>query len=627
MQNYRNKNKKTPSSKKKGQTNRSALVIVMVFTVAILSAVMMNTKQQVNEIPYSEFLTNLKENKVKTARIINHTTIEGELKPTDKGTRYRTSIPYADFQLVDRLAAAGVRIESGVSYNVGGILISFLPWVVVLFIFWRMFANFQKSASGGNSPFSFGESRARRYDHNDEKKRITFADVAGQKEPKEELQEVVAFLKNPTRFEEIGAKIPKGVLLVGNPGTGKTLLGRAVAGEAQVPFFSISGSDFIEMFAGVGASRVRDLFRKAREAAPCIIFIDEIDAVGRARGSGVGGTHDEREQTLNQMLVEMDGFDGVTGVIVLAATNRPDVLDPALLRPGRFDRQVTIDLPDVKEREEILKIHAKKIKMMSAVNLSRIARSTVGASGADLANIVNESALLAARNDRKEVSDHDLDEAVDKSFMGVARRSRVMSKEELKLTAYHEAGHALLHYYLDHADPIRKVTIVPRGRALGVTFSLPEKDNYSHTKLWFIDRLVIIFGGYAAEQIIFDTVTSGAQGDIQQATAIVRRMVCEWGMGDTVGQLAWGNDSAPMFLGRELATGHHSYSNETASKIDADMNALVSGSLARARQLLTDHKDQLDALAQGLLDQETLNDDEIRTLLGMPNRQPEEILA
>lgn len=602
--------------------NRTAIFFVFMLIMAILGGVMMSGRQQEQSLPYSSFLEYLSKEQVKTARIVNQSQIMGELKSgASKIARYRTTIPYPDWNLVDRLKDAGVIIDSGVSYNVGGMLVSLLPWLVLLLIFWRMFSNMQKNVSG-NSPFSFGESRARRYDET--QKKITFTDVAGQIEAKQELSEVVDFLKDPKRFEEIGARIPRGILLVGYPGTGKTLLGRAVAGEAGVPFFSISGSDFIEMFAGVGASRVRDLFRKGRESAPCIIFIDEIDAVGRARGSGVGGTHDEREQTLNQMLVEMDGFEGYSGVIVLAATNRPDVLDPALLRPGRFDRQVTIDLPDVKEREAILKLHASRVKISTHVDFSRVARSTPGASGADLANIVNEAALLAARDNRKEVEDPDVDEAVDKSFMGVARRSRSMTRKEIHLTAYHEAGHALLHYYLENADPIRKVTIVPRGRALGVTFSLPEKDVYAHTSGWYFDRLVIMFGGYAAEMIVYGVTTSGAQGDISQATSIVRRMVCEWGMGENVGTIAWSNDNEPLFLGKELAM-RHSYSEETASAIDRDMKNIIDRARGKAVEILIEHRDQLDKLTSMLLEKETLNDAEIRQHLDLPERKQEDL--
>ncbi len=615
----RENNARQNAPKKMG--NRTAIFFVFMLILAILGGVMMSGRQQEQVLPYSSFLEYLSKEQVKTARVVNQSQIVGELKSgASKVARYRTTIPYPDWNLIDRLKNAGVIIDTGASYNVGGMLVSLLPWLVLLLIFWRMFSNMQKNVSGG-SPFSFGESRARRYDES--QKKITFADVAGQIEPKQELVEVVDFLKDPKKFEEIGARIPRGILLVGHPGTGKTLLGRAVAGEAGVPFFSISGSDFIEMFAGVGASRVRDLFRKGRESAPCIIFIDEIDAVGRARGSGLGGTHDEREQTLNQMLVEMDGFEGYSGVIVLAATNRPDVLDPALLRPGRFDRQVTIDLPDVKEREEILKLHASKVKMAPNVDLTRIAKSSPGASGADLANIVNEAALLAARDNRKEVIEADIDEAVDKSFMGVARRSRAMTKKELKLTAYHEAGHALLHYYLENADPIRKVTIVPRGRALGVTFSLPDKDVYAHTSDWYFDRLVIMFGGYAAEMLIYGVTTSGAQGDISQATSIVRRMVCEWGMGENVGTIAWGNDNEPLFLGKELAM-RHSYSEQTAAAIDRDMKNIIDKARSKAIQLLTEHRDQLEKLTSLLLEKETLNDAEIRQHLDLPARKQDD---
>ena len=428
------------------------------------------------------------------------------------------------------------------------------------------------------------------------------------------------FLKNPERFTRIGARIPKGVLLVGNPGTGKTLLAKAVAGEAGVPFFHMSGSDFVEMFVGVGASRVRDLFEQGRKNAPCILFIDEIDAVGRTRGSGLGGGHDEREQTLNQLLVEMDGFDTKAGVIIVAATNRPDVLDPALLRPGRFDRQVVVDMPDVREREAILRIHARKVKLADDADLAIIARATPGSSGADLANIVNEAALFAARAGRETVARDDLEEARDKILMGVARKSRVLTDDEKMMTAWHEAGHALLHYYLENADPIHKVTIIPRGQALGLTFSLPEQDRYSRSRAWLMDRLCILYGGFAAEDMTYGDTTTGAQGDIRQATDMARKMVCEWGM-SRLGPVSLGSGDEPIFIGKEIAQ-HKDYSERTADAIDREISGFLQEALDKARDLLKEHKDQLERLTRELFERETLEDADIRTLLGFPPLAP-----
>jgi cell division protease FtsH len=415
----------------------------------------------------------------------------------------------------------------------------------------------------------------------------------------------------------MGAKIPKGVLLVGMPGTGKTLLAKAIAGEAGVPFFHMSGSDFVEMFVGVGASRVRDLFEQGRKNAPCIIFIDELDAVGRTRGAGYGGGHDEREQTLNQMLVEMDGFETKDGVIILAATNRPDVLDPALLRPGRFDRQVVVAMPDIVEREAILTIHATKVPLANDVDIKRLARATPGTSGADLANLVNEAALFAARANRTSVEMQDFEEARDKTLMGVARKSLAISEEEKTATAYHEAGHALLHYHLEHADPLHKVTIIPHGQALGLALSLPEKESFSRTKSWIEDRIVICYGGLAAEKIIYGESTTGVKNDLQQATEMARRMVCEWGMAEETGPITFGQDEEPIFIGKEIAQ-HKDYSEETAKKIDATIHDILGRCMKKAQDILEMHKADLVALAKELIIKETLNDGEIRTLLSLP---------
>jgi cell division protease FtsH len=431
---------------------------------------------------------------------------------------------------------------------------------------------------------------------------------------------VVAFLKNPQKFTKMGARIPKGVLLVGMPGTGKTLMARAVAGEAGVAYFHMSGSDFVEMFVGVGASRVRDLFDQGRRSAPCFIFIAELDAVGRTRGAGYGGGHDEREQTLNQLLVEMDGFDSKDGVIILAATNRPDVLDPALLRPGRFDRQVVVAMPDINEREAILKIHSAKIPLAGNIDLARIARATPGMSGADIANLVNEAALFAARTDKTTVEMGDFEEARDKILMGVARKSLAISDKERRMTAVHEAGHALLHYFLKNADPLHKVTIVPHGRALGMALSLPEEDSYSRTRGWIEDRIAICYGGWIAEKLFYDETTTGTKQDLQQATDMARRMVCEWGMAEELGPVTYGQEDEPIFLGKEIAR-HKDYSEDTAQRIDRAVKRILDAAQKLAASILEEHRDQLEKLADALIARETLIDDEVRTLLGLPPRE------
>jgi len=492
------------------------------------------------------------------------------------------------------------------------ILLEILPWLIGFGFIFFMFRYMQ---GGGNKAFQFGKSKAKRY--HEEGKKVSFADVAGQKDAKYELEEVVAFLKNPQKFTKMGARIPKGVLLVGMPGTGKTLMARSVAGEAGVAFFHMSGSDFVEMFVGVGASRVRDLFDQGRRSAPCIIFIDELDAVGRTRGAGYGGGHDEREQTLNQLLVEMDGFDSKDGVIILAATNRPDVLDPALLRPGRFDRQVMIAMPDIKEREAILQIHSEKIPKCKDVDLVRVARATPGMSGAEIANLVNEAALFAARKDKPEVEMSDFEEARDKILMGVARSTLVISDKERRMTAIHEAGHALLHYFLKNADPLHKVTIVPHGRALGMALSLPQEDSYSRTRGWIEDRIAICYGGWLAEKLFYDETTTGTKQDIQQATDMARHMVCEWGMAEDLGPVAYGQEDEPIFLGKEIAR-HKDYSEETARRIDKAMKDILDKARNEADQIIRQNKDGLEALADALINRETLIDDEVRQILGLP---------
>jgi cell division protease FtsH len=569
----------------------------------------------VREIRYSDFSSYLEQNQIDSVTISDNNVLDIILKgqSSQEPVHLRTRIPYQDPDLLSTLKERGVNISGAATrMNLWRVLIDFLPWIIGFsFIFFMM----RNMPGGGNRAFQFGKSRAKRY--HDEGKKVSFSDVAGQKDAKYELEEVVAFLKNPQKFTKMGARIPKGVLLVGMPGTGKTLMARSVAGEAGVAFFHMSGSDFVEMFVGVGASRVRDLFEQGRKSAPCIIFIDELDAVGRTRGAGYGGGHDEREQTLNQLLVEMDGFDSKDGVIILAATNRPDVLDPALLRPGRFDRQVVVAMPDIKEREAILQIHSAKIPMSEDIDLTRLARATPGMSGADIANLVNEAALFAARKDKPKVEMHDFEEARDKILMGIARKTLVVSDKERRMTAIHEAGHALLHYFLKNADPLHKVTIVPHGRALGMALSLPEEDTYSRTRGWIEDRIAICYGGWLAERLFFNETTTGTKQDIQQATEMARHMVCEWGMADDLGPVAYGQEEEPIFLGKEIAR-HQDYSEETARRIDNAVRDILDRARAEAEGIIREHKEGLEALADALLNRETLVDDEVRQILHLP---------
>ncbi len=501
-------------------------------------------------------------------------------------------------------------LTEGNSNALISLLVNFLPIafiLVLLYIFFR-----QQLRMAGKGAMSFGKSKAKMLAR--DKNKVTFKDVAGVEEAKEEVQEIVEFLKDPKRFQKLGGRIPKGVLMVGSPGTGKTLLARAIAGEADVPFFSISGSDFVEMFVGVGASRVRDMFEQGKKSAPCLIFIDEIDAVGRHRGHGMGGGHDEREQTLNALLVEMDGFDTQDGVIIIAATNRPDVLDPALLRPGRFDRQVTVALPDVKGREEILKVHAKKVKMSDEVDLGVTARGTPGYSGAELANVINEAALLAARRGAKSITQGDLEEARDKVRWGRERRSLAMSDKEKENTAYHEAGHALLGCLMQHTDPLHKVTIIPRGPSLGSTMYLPIEDKYTHRKNELLDRLVMIMGGRIAEDLIFGDVTNGARGDIGQATSIARKMVCEWGMSEKLGMVDYSEGEEHVFLARDISRGRN-FSESTAEEIDREVKKLCDDAYNRASRLITANRDKLEIIAKALLEFETLTGDQVQDIV------------
>jgi cell division protease FtsH len=612
-QNQPPENKEPNNMKFDFNKNKFALFFLISLIAMFVLLFMVNENGSDVEIPYSVFLSYLEQGEIDAVKILDNNEIRGTLSSSSgrEYTVFVTIIPYYDENLMVQLRAKGVKITGAAkSMSVGQIILELLPWLLFVVFFWFMLRQFQ---GGGNKAFSFGKSRAKKY--HSELENITFADVAGQDEAKYELTEVVEFLKTPGKFTDIGAKIPKGVLLVGMPGTGKTLMAKAVAGEAGVPFFHMSGSDFVEMFVGVGASRVRDLFEQGRKNAPCILFIDELDAVGRTRGAGYGGGNDEREQTLNQMLVEMDGFDTKTGVIIIAATNRPDVLDPALLRPGRFDRQVVVDLPDIQEREAILKIHARKIPMDKEADLNRIAKATPGMSGADLANLINESALFAARANSKTVGTLHLEEARDKLLMGIARKSKIISLEDKTATAYHEAGHALLHYHLDNSDPLHKVTIIPRGRALGMAISLPDKESYSKNRSWLLDRIKITMGGYVAEEIIYGETTTGTQNDIQQATNIARRMVTEWGMSDSLNFISFGQEEEPIFIGKEIAR-HKDYSEETAMKIDSEIAKILEDSLKETRKILKNNLDQLKKLAIELISKETLDDNQIKILLG-----------
>ena len=528
-------------------------------------------------------------------------------------TQFRTSVSLEyDKDLKTRLRDAGLEFVSVKSESnlLASAVIGFLPIALFLLILYFFFR--QQIRMAGKGALNFGKSKARMLAR--DKNKITFKDVAGVEEAKDEVQELVEFLKDPKKFQKLGGRIPKGVLMVGPPGTGKTLLARAIAGEADVPFFSISGSDFVEMFVGVGASRVRDMFEQGKKSAPCIIFIDEIDAVGRHRGHGLGGGHDEREQTLNALLVEMDGFDTQEGVIIIAATNRPDVLDPALLRPGRFDRQITVNLPDVKGREEILKVHAKRVKIGEDVDLAVIARGTPGYSGAELANVINEAALLAARRGLKAITLSELEEARDKVRWGKERRSLAISEKEKENTAYHEAGHALLLEMLEHTEPLHKVTIIPRGPSLGSTMWLPMEDKYTMRKNELLDDLVVDMGGRVAEEIVFGDVTSGARGDIKMATGLARKMVCEWGMSEKMGMVEYGEHEDYVFLGRDISRSRD-YSEATAQEIDREVRKLCDDAYSRAKRIILDHRDTLETIARALLEYETLDGTHIRDII------------
>jgi len=549
---------------------------------------------------------------VEAGQILEVTITGNEVKGrTIAREQFRTVAPTGYDRLLDTLLAKNVNVnyEQDQTPTWANMLISWAP-LIVLVGFWIFFM--RQMQSGGNKALSFGKSKAKLLAN--QQKKVTFKDVAGVDEAKEELQEIIEFLREPQKFQKLGGRIPKGVLLMGPPGTGKTLMARAIAGEANVPFFSISGSDFVEMFVGVGASRVRDLFEQGKKNAPCIIFIDEIDAVGRHRGAGLGGGHDEREQTLNQLLVEMDGFESNDGVILIAATNRPDVLDPALLRPGRFDRRVVVSRPDVRGREGILRVHTRKIPVSEDVDIQTLARATPGFSGADLANLVNEAALLAARNNQRFVTMADFESSKDKVLMGAERRSMIITDEEKKVTAYHEAGHALVAAMMPHADPLHKVTIIPRGMALGLTQQLPTEEKHNYSKEQLEDRIAVAMGGRIAEEVTFEQITTGAQNDIGQATEMARKMVCEWGMSDALGPLTYGKKEEAIFLGKEF-NRHQDYSEATALEIDAEVKRIITEQYARAKRLLTEKREQLVLLAEALLEHEVLDANQVRQVI------------
>jgi cell division protease FtsH len=585
-------------------------VVIAVVLIAVFQS--FNPRSDPSTLSYSEFMQKVENNDVAEVLIRNdNRTIDAKLKD---GNKLHTTALLTDKTVDDISKHAKVTVEP--TDNSGALWRILLDWVPFL-IFIGLLVYFMRqmqAGAGGRGAMSFGRSRARL--QGEDQVKVTFADVAGVDEAKEEVQELVEFLRDPSKFQKLGGRIPRGVLMVGSPGTGKTLLAKAIAGEAKVPFFTISGSDFVEMFVGVGASRVRDMFEQAKKHAPCIIFIDEIDAVGRHRGAGLGGGHDEREQTLNQLLVEMDGFEGNEGIIVIAATNRPDVLDPALLRPGRFDRQVVVPLPDLRGREQILKVHMRKVPLSADVNPTVIARGTPGFSGADLANLVNEAALFAARFNSREVMMDHFERAKDKIMMGSERKSMLMSEDEKKLTAYHEAGHAIVGRLVPDHDPVHKVTIIPRGRALGVTLFLPENDRYSHSKTFLESRLASLYGGRVAEELIFgdDKVTTGASNDIQRATSLARDMVTKYGLSPELGPMTYTEEEDEVFLGRSV-TQHKHVSEETARKIDEVVRAVIDHAYHRARDLLTTNIDKLHTMAQTLLQYETIDGEQITAIM------------
>jgi cell division protease FtsH len=598
-----------------------AILFFVIFALSILP----NDMDNEVEISYNSYQELLSSEKIEKATIEQDNSFHGTLKESvtltnkngaifEERTKFVVYLPSDYSEQIKLWDGVGIEYNfEGETINWTSWLLGFAPWLLLIGFWIFMIRRMQKTNSGMNNVFSFGKSKAKIFSSNLPK--VKFSDVAGCVEAKEELEEVILYLKSPKKFQKLGGKIPKGVLLVGPPGTGKTLLARAVAGEASVPFLSISGAEFVEMFVGVGASRVRDLFKQAKKLAPTIIFIDELDAVGRQRGAGLGGGHDEREQTLNQLLVELDGFEDNHNVIVMAATNRPDVLDSALLRPGRFDRQVVVDIPDLNGRHDILKIHTKKIKINSkSVNLLDIAKGTPGMVGADLANLVNEAALLASRKRKKSVDNEDFEDAKDKVIMGVQRKSMILSKEEKKITAYHESGHAVVAIFTPEADPVHKVTIIPRGRALGVTMQLPLDEKHGYSKKYITGRLAVMMGGRSAEKIIFNEITTGASNDIERATHIARKMVCEWGMSDKLGPISFGKKNEEIFLGREIQS-HRDYSEKTAQAIDNEVVRFIENAQKDSHQILEEKIDLLHLMASELLEHETIDEKDIKLLV------------
>jgi cell division protease FtsH len=617
------KSQGTPGGRPTGCWITAIWVVLIFFVASWLFRSFLNGGISGESISYTNFRTQLEEGNVArvvvqgeeiSGELIEPQTIINDFDEEIQYSQFVTYLPYfGDEELFNLLYTQGVEIETlpQSDFNWGTLLISILPFLLIVGI--AIFFLRGMRSEGGNV-LQMGKSRAKLYDK--KKQGTTFADVAGAEGTKRELEEVVKYLQRPKDFARLGAQIPKGVLLVGPPGTGKTLLARAVAGEADAPFFSISGSDFMEMFVGVGASRVRNLFEEAKKNAPSIIFIDELDSIGRRRGAGVGGGHDEREQTLNQMLSELDGFEPNQNVIVMAATNRPDILDPALMRPGRFDRQVTVDLPTMKERVDILKIHVQNKPLDPDVDLETIARSTPGFSGADLANILNEAALIAAREDKEHIDMESINSARDKVIMGLERENLALTEEEYRLLAYHEAGHAVVAAVLPNADPVHKVTIVPRGRAMGVTQQLPERDRYLYPKEYMVDRLSVIMGGRAAEELIFNTATSGAENDLKQATKLARKMILDWGMSEKIGHIALGNENDEVFLGEDMVN-RREYSEATAQEIDQDIRKVVHDAFKNAKQILIDNREGMNRLVEKLLDEEEVSGATVLELLGL----------
>ena len=613
--------------KPKQQPSKSSPLIWMaiLFFVIFALSILPNDMDNEVEISYNSYQELLSSEKIEKATIEQDNSFHGTLKESvtltnkngaifEERTKFVVYLPSDYSEQIELWDGVGIEYNfEGETINWTSWLLGFAPWLLLIGFWIFMIRRMQNTNSGMNNVFSFGKSKAKMFSSNLPK--VKFLDVAGCVEAKEELEEVILYLKSPKKFQKLGGRIPKGVLLVGPPGTGKTLLARAVAGEASVPFLSISGAEFVEMFVGVGASRVRDMFKQAKEHAPSIIFIDELDAVGRQRGAGLGGGHDEREQTLNQLLVELDGFENNHNVIVMAATNRPDVLDSALLRPGRFDRQVVVDIPDLNGRHDILKIHTKTIKINSkSVNLLDIAKGTPGMVGADLANLVNEAALLASRKRKKSVDNEDFEDAKDKVIMGVQRKSMILSEDEKKITAYHESGHAVVAIFTPEADPVHKVTIIPRGRALGVTMQLPLDEKHGYSKKYITGRLAVMMGGRSAEEIIFNEITTGASNDIERATSIARKMVCEWGMSDKLGPMSFGKKNEEIFLGREIQS-HRDYSEKTAQEIDSEVVRIIKNAQKDSRKILEEKIDLLHLMASELLEHETIDEKDIKLLV------------